>query len=271
MTQLNAQRRRLLNGAGAVAAASFIPALSSPGVAKSNPLAKTFVLVHGAWHGGWCWKQVCQKLAMAGHMVYAPSLTGLGDRSHLLTSEIGLQTHVDDISNIIQWNDLSDIVLVGHSYAGMVISGVASEAASKISSIIYLDALIPYHGQSAADLTTARVKATLQKSVNDGKFALSPPSPSVFKLRLQNEGLVQSKMTSHPIATLLDASHGDIRSIDIPKKTYMRLQKYPHAKLDEYLQEIKELKDWSLISLDVGHDMMIDHPTQLAELLLQYA
>ena len=115
----------------------------------------TFVLVHGAGHGGWCWQRVADRLTAKGHRVFAPTLTGLCERSHLLNDKIDLTTHISDIVNEIKWKDLDQIVLVGHSYGGMVITGVAEQLASRIASIVYLDAFLPGDGQSVADVVNA--------------------------------------------------------------------------------------------------------------------
>ena len=115
---------------------------------RVNRRRAAFVLVHGAWHGGWCWRRVADRLERSGHKVYAPSLTGLGDRSHLITNRVNVSTHIADIANLIRFEDLSEIVLVGHSYAGLVISGVAERALEQIRSIVFLDAYVPQNGQS---------------------------------------------------------------------------------------------------------------------------
>src|ERR1700676_3070803 len=104
---------------------------------------KTFVLVHGTWHGGWCWRRVADALERKGHKVYAESLTGLGDRSHLLTKDVNLTTHVNDVVNLIKWEDLKDIVLVGHSSAGFVITQAVEQIGPSVASIVYLDAFVP--------------------------------------------------------------------------------------------------------------------------------
>ena len=103
----------------------------------------TFVLVHGAWHGGWCWREVAGRLQSAGHRVFAPTLTGLADRSHLLTRETGLETHILDIVNLLEWEELDDAVLCGHSYGGMVVTGAADRAAGRLRALVYLDAFVP--------------------------------------------------------------------------------------------------------------------------------
>jgi pimeloyl-ACP methyl ester carboxylesterase len=115
----------------------------------------TFVLVHGAWLGGWCWKKVTPLLRAAGHEVFAPTLTGLGERAHLFTPEIGLDTHVEDVVAVLENEDLTDVILVGHSYAGMVIAGVAQEAAHRLAELVYLDSFLPEHGRSLDDYLPA--------------------------------------------------------------------------------------------------------------------
>ena len=114
---------------------------------------KTFVLVHGAWHGAWCWRRVSDLLEGKGHKVFTPTLTGLGERSHLLRQGIDVSTHVTDVVNLMKWERLSDVVLCGHSYGGMVVSGVAEQMADKIGSIVFLDAFVPDDGDSMEGLT----------------------------------------------------------------------------------------------------------------------
>src|SRR2546421_8767740 len=111
----------------------------------------TFVLVHGAWHGSWCWKRVRKALQAQGHDVFTPTLTGVGERSHLLARNINLDTHIDDVVNLIRWEELTDVVLCGHSYGGAVISGAASRVGDRISALVYLDAFVLEDGESLHD------------------------------------------------------------------------------------------------------------------------
>lgn len=120
---------------------------------------RTFVLIHGAWHGGWCWRPVADILESKGHKVFAPSLTGLADRSHLLTPAVDLDTHITDIVNLFQWEGIENAVLVGHSYGGWPISGAAEKLVGKIASIVYVDAFVPEDGQRGIDMSSSNFQA----------------------------------------------------------------------------------------------------------------
>jgi pimeloyl-ACP methyl ester carboxylesterase len=150
MTQ-GISRRDILK-LGAISAAGIVTAgllQAAPVSAQSNPV--TFVLVHGAWFGGWCWKKLIPLLNAAGHPVYAASLTGLGERSHLLAPEIDLNMHINDVSAVLEYEDLSNVILVGHSYGGMVISGVEQASHARLAGLVYLDAFLPEDNKALAD------------------------------------------------------------------------------------------------------------------------
>ena len=123
----------------------------------------TFVLVHGAWHGGWCWRFVRDLLEKSGHRVHAPSLTGLGERKHLARPDIDLDTHIADIVSLLEMEDLSDVVLVGHSYGGMVITGVADRAPERIGRLVYLDAFVPEDGKCTLDYVVPERAARMRE------------------------------------------------------------------------------------------------------------
>ncbi len=112
----------------------------------------TYVLVHGGGHGGWCYQRVARLLRAPGHEVYTPTLTGLGEREHLLSPDIDLDTHITDVVKVMQFEDLHDVILVGHSYGGMVITGIADRATDRVGHIVYLDAANPENGQSLVDV-----------------------------------------------------------------------------------------------------------------------
>src|SRR5579863_4233762 len=137
----------------------------------------SFVLVHGGTRGGWCWKRVAALLRQRGHDVFTPTLTGLGERAHLASPTIDLDTHIEDIISVIRAEELSEIVLCGHSYGGMVVTGVADRIAEKIRSLVYVDALVPKDGECAFDL----LDPTVRKRMSDGPF-IQPFPASHFGL-----------------------------------------------------------------------------------------
>jgi pimeloyl-ACP methyl ester carboxylesterase len=137
---LETTRRGVLGGVAALGATVVSGAVQE---AQAQTAQRTFVLVHGTWHGGWCWRRVADALERKGHKVYAPSLTGLADRSHLMTREVNLAAHANDIANLVKWEDLKEIVLVGHSSAGFVITEAAEQIGASVASIVYLDAFVP--------------------------------------------------------------------------------------------------------------------------------
>src|SRR6187397_1583211 len=140
---------------------------------------KTFLVCHGAWSAGWAWKKMHPLMAAAGHRLVTPSYTGLGERAHLANPSIDLETHIEDILNVIKYEDLRDIVLIGHSYGGMVATGVADRARDRVSKLVYLDAFVPKDGQALADLVPAQQRQHMKDNAKAGDgWRLSPnPSP----------------------------------------------------------------------------------------------
>src|SRR5437868_3067875 len=134
-----------------------------------------FVLIHGAFQGGWCWNRVRKILQELGHDVFAPSLTGLGERKHLLDPAIGLDTHVQDVSNLLEFEDLGDVILVGHSYGGMVITGACELASHRIGHLVYVDALMPRDGESNLDILDPEVSQIIRQLAVEG-WCVSPPT-----------------------------------------------------------------------------------------------
>ena len=137
----------------------------------------TFVLVHGIGCGGWIWQKTTPLLRNAGHDVCTPTLTGIGDRAHLLNCGVDLTMHITDITNLLRYEDLTDIVLVGHSYAGMVITGVAASVPERLRLLIYLDAYVPEDGQIESELWPPEMRAAIQADAAAGRGLRPPPSP----------------------------------------------------------------------------------------------
>src|SRR6202167_636804 len=142
----------------------------------------TFVLVHGAWHGAWCWRRVARLLRNGGHEVFTPTLTGLAERSHLLSSAIDVDTHILDVINEMKWQELNGVVLVGHSYGGMVISGVAEKMEKAIASFVMLDAFMPEDGQSVIDVWPAPMREALLATAREGATTVPPRAAALFNV-----------------------------------------------------------------------------------------
>jgi len=159
-------RRGVVGGIGFGLAASAVGAIAP---VNAQTLTKTFVLVHGAWHGGWCWRRVADLLEAKGHKVFAPTLTGLGERSHLLSKDVNLDTHITDIVNVFKWEDLKDVCLVVHSYGGWPGSGALEAIGDCVSSIVWLDAFKPENGQRGLDTASAFSREGVEAAVARGE------------------------------------------------------------------------------------------------------
>jgi pimeloyl-ACP methyl ester carboxylesterase len=253
-------------GAGASAAAlGGAPARAQAGARN------TFVLVHGAWHGGWCWRRVADLLQQRGHKVFTPTMTGLGERSHLVEAKVNLATHVTDIVNVIKWEKLNDIVLVGHSYGGVIISGVAEEMREAIGSIVFLDAFVPESGDSLAAKASQPVRESIAAAVEKGEAVMKPVSAAVFRVNEDDRAWVDAMCTPHPIATLTDKITLTGARERIARKAYIRAKGYPSGPFDAGQERLKANAEWRVYELPCGHDAMIDMPEQLTEILLEVA
>lgn len=260
------RRHAVATGVGALAAMN--------GVSKSaaqTAAPKTFVLVHGAWHGGWCWRPVSDALAKQGHRVFSPTLTGLGERSHLLNKNINLTTHVTDIVNVIQYEDLSDIVLVGHSYGGIIISGVAERLADRISSIVFLDAFLPEDGETLLQKSSPAFVAAINAAIEKGESGIKPPPAAAFGVAEKDRAWVDSKTTAQPVGTYTEPAAFKGGRDKIAKKTYVRAKGYKSATFDANLVKVRDSGKWKTLELDIGHDVMVIDPARVTSIILESA
>jgi len=230
---------------------------------------KTFVLVHGAWHGGWCWRRVADLLERRGHLVFTPTLTGLGERSHLVSGAINLDTHIADIVNVIKWEDLRDICLVGHSYAGWTISGAAERVADRISSIVFLDAYMPNDGEQPIDLTTEQIRADMLAAMQKGEVSHPAPPAAMFHVNEKDQAWVDSKLTPQPIGTYTQPIRLTGTREKVAKKTYIRAVRHPQPSFDKAYAAKKADPSWRAYEVPCGHDVMVDMPERLAEILIE--
>lgn len=263
----NVTRRGMVGGlAAGVTAATVISSGTFIADARAQSAPKTFILVPGAWSGAWYWRRVSDRLEKQGHKVYSLTLTGLADRSHLLSKDINLDTHIKDITNIVEWENLADICLVAHSYGGYPAAGALELIGNRVSSIVLVDAFKPADGQSLSN------RATLKADED----AISIPAPKATPPGAFNDpkdaAWFLSKVTPHPIGTFIQPVKLSGAREKIGKKTYIRLPQFKQAALDKALEECKADKSWTVIEkTETAHVVMINEPEWLTGVLLQAA
>jgi pimeloyl-ACP methyl ester carboxylesterase len=234
-----------------------------------------YVLVHGGGHGGWCYDKVARLLRGAGHDVYTPTLTGLGERKHLLSADTDLSTHITDVVNTLVYEDLHDVILVGHSYGGMVITGVADRQAERIRELVYLDAAHPDDGQSLVD--TAPVSMAFARSssqIIDGvELVMWPNDEMVAAMGAtdpEDVALLRSKMLPHPwkaFAEPLRFLNGDA-ALKIPRTN---INCTASLRGSSEADRSRQLVGHRNFEIDTGHDLMITEPQKVTEMLLEVA
>lgn len=252
-------RRGVLGAGGGLTAATL---LTGPAPAAATGEGPVFVLVHGAWRGGWVWERVARRLRDAGARVYAPTLTGLAERSHLLRDDITLTTHIDDVVGELKWKDLTGVTLVGHSYAGMVITGVAEREVGRLKSIVYLDAALPRDGQAMRDVTGSSAPPT------NGPL---PPIPASVMVNPEDAPWVQQKLTPQPGGTFSEpvANTGKVRQL--ARRTYIQATIGATPFFTAAYETCRADPTWETAQLECRHDAMLDKPDELAAMLLSAA
>lgn len=231
----------------------------------------TFVLVHGAWHGGWVWRRVIPSLREAGHEVHAPALTGVSDRAHLLNPAVGLSTHIQDVVALIEAHDLDEVVLVGHSYAGQVVTGVADRIPERLAKRVYLDAVVGDDGDAAIDLLPETVARHYRESVAGPGFGWLIPVRSLTVLGVTEQAdldWLTPRLTPHPWLTYteplrLNGGSGQVPAAYVECVDWMRVFR-PHAEKAAAL-------GWPVHHIMTGHEAMVTAPKELGELLLTIA
>jgi pimeloyl-ACP methyl ester carboxylesterase len=240
----------------------------------------TFVLVHGAWHGGWCWRKLTPLLRAAGHEVYTPTLTGLGERAHLGNPAVGLATHVQDVVNVLAYEDLTDVVLVGHSYGGMVIAGVAHAVPERLAHLVYLDAFVPEDGQSMLDLGPPERRESMTRRVREEGDGWRLPSlqPVPWEQFVRDVYLVTdpaevawlaARLGPHPFKTITDPVRATNPAAATLPRTYVRCLKYPNPAFDQFAAQAQQPgAGWRFHALATSRDAMVTMPRELADVLL---
>jgi pimeloyl-ACP methyl ester carboxylesterase len=239
-----------------------------------------FVLVHGAWHGGWCWQRVTAVLQKDGHRVHAVTLTGLGERAHLLSPAITLDTHIDDVISAIEVEELSDVVLAVHSYAGMIGTAVADRLAKRLKHLVYVDAVVPKPGESwSSTQSAATQQQRLAAAQASTRFSFPPPDPEVFGLHGDDHAWVKRRQTPHPGHTYQAPLDFDVQRVAAVPRTFVNCTQPALATIEPSRLRVKDPRFWDgawlpnskVVELKTGHDPMISEPAALARILLDCA
>lgn len=228
----------------------------------------TFVLVSGAWHGGWCWQRVVPLLQQAGHEVHTPTLTGLSDAAHLISPSVGLETHIDDIVNYLEAYDLNEVTLVGHSYAGQVITGVADRVPARLARRVHLDGFIG-DGRPAIELLPEKVAHHYYESVEEAGFGWLIPTRPLEKLGVTAEkdlAWLSPRLTPHPWKTYTDplplnGDHERVPGVYIECTDWMRV-------FQPFHEQAKEA-GWETHEVATGHEAMVTAPEDLTAVLVK--
>ncbi len=237
-----------------------------------------FVLVHGAWHGGWCYRDTANLLRQAGHQVFTPTHTGVGERAHLSSESITLETHVRDVAGCIEAEELTDVIICGHSYGGMVITQLADRMADKIKALVYLDAFVPEHGQSLNDLLTDALPPDVAQQFLDGfrgaaqegcSGMMQPIPAEMFGILEQNRPWVERRCVPQSLATFempaLLSGAGDT----VSKRVFILADNWDPSPFRYFAEKYSKAPGWSVTKLPSSHDVMVDMPAELAEELLK--
>lgn len=246
--------------------------MSAPAdVALNTPTA--VVLVHGSWHGAWCWRRVLPLLRGAGVEAHAVTLTGVGERAHLLSPAIDLHTHIQDVIGLIEVEELQRVVLVGHSYAGMVITGVADrlqrERPGLLAHLVYLDAALPYPGDSwSSHHATETKQARIDAAQSSGGLSFPPPDAALFGLEGVDRDWVNRRQTPQPFKLYQQPLDFDAERVATVPRTFIDCMQPALATIAPSRVRVRSEPGWQVLELATGHDPMVSAPQALAGMLL---
>jgi pimeloyl-ACP methyl ester carboxylesterase len=232
----------------------------------TSPVAKTFLVCHGAWSAGWAWKKMHPLMQAAGHRLLTPSYTGLGEHAHLANPSIDLETHIEDILNVIKYEDISDIVLIGHSYGGMVATGVADRARDRVNQLIYLDAFVPDDGQSLLDLNEVARQPMLERAGSGGGWRI-PPNPTPPDTAPADVAWLTERRVDMPIKCFempLKLLHGELT---LPRNYIYATRITPADTFGRFAARAKSEPGWCYHEIDASHSPNVTAPEALMTLL----
>lgn len=227
-----------------------------------------FVLVHGAWHGAWCWRKILPPLWANGHRAFAVTLTGVGERAHLMSSSIRLATHIDDVVSVIETEELARPVLVGHSYAGLLITAAADRYAERIARLIYVDAIIPSSGESWSSSHDESARQARRADIARNG-TLPPPPSSAYGLTGEDAAWVDRRQKPHPGGVYEDVLHFDEARVAGLPRTFVDCTSPALPTIKRSRERVRSESGWQVIEIATGHDPMISAPARLLEILDQ--
>lgn len=229
----------------------------------------TFVLLHGAYHGAWCWRGVAERLRALGHGVHTPTLTGLGERSHLLGCDPSLETFIEDVAQVIRYEDLREVVLVGHSFAGSVVSALADSMPERLRLLVYLDALLLRPGESSAMRSPERVEGYRRRAMETSNGATIPTAEPAHYGVVDPDAAawLRARLTPHPTRTYFDPLEIDGEPGNGLPAAYVICTDPLFPALHASYAIAGSRPDWEIIELATGHDAMVTAPEALTEIL----
>ena len=231
----------------------------------------TYVLVHGASHGGWCYERVATILRSQGHQVFTPTLAGLAERSDEMSPRTDLTTHINDILSLFEREQLDDAFLCGHSYGGMVISGVADRIPERIRNLVYIDAVVPENGKCMNDYAFPGWKVIPVKAMVwllGRGYKMTPPPPAwYFNVNKADRTMVSRRLTAHPFPSLQEKIRIGDNPDSVAGHTYIYATNWGFAPITEQYERAKARMGWKVFEVEAGHDIMIDAPKELAGIL----
>jgi pimeloyl-ACP methyl ester carboxylesterase len=222
----------------------------------------TFVVAHGAWSAGWVWKKMRPLMRGFGHEIFTPTYTGLGERVHLLSPNINLDTHIQDILGVLECEDLNDVILIGHSYGGMVATGVADRASKRIRRVVYLDAFVPRNGQSLADLRVVPMKANRKA----GEWLVTP-NPAPPDTPESDIAWITPRRFPHPLKCMLQKVKltGEVEKL--PRTYIYCTRPAPDDGFRQFAKRAKKEEGWQYLEIDASHNPHVTNPGTLARML----
>jgi pimeloyl-ACP methyl ester carboxylesterase len=230
-----------------------------------------FVIVHGAWSGAHAWRWIRPLLRDAGHEVFTPSLTGLGERAHLASPQVDLDTHVRDVVGVLEFEDLRDVVLVGHSYGGPVITGAADRVPGRVAQLVYLDAEVPRDGEAEMDLLPPEERLAYEESatLHGQGWRIPPPVPDPLPAGLDpNVRWAMSRMVPQPLRTFTQPLSLTGTEPQLSRTYVLHVEGKEGQDLPGYVQRARADRGWRFIELAAGHAAHVTAPRQLADLLM---